>query len=110
MSSIELMYLIQLRLSSEPVSGTLCIAHGTSHEAYRHFGLYKYKGLVTNPCIELTKEMILNMDKDLYIVFAEYNRVYKPKFSYMELKYLVPQLRKCGYKPTCYDQRLSLSR
>ena len=110
MSSIELLFIVQLRLASVPISGTLCKVLRLQLAAMEYFGIYAYNKLVTIPFVELTEDMVYGITKDIMKVFVEYNLVYHPIYTDKEISLLTPQIRRYGYKVIRYNNRLSMSR
>lgn len=104
LSDTDLFYLMEIRVCSKKVSGTLYHSTLPIDKALAHFDVYPYIGFFTNDIIhEFSEDQIFRWSRDLVVILAEYLHVATPIFTEQEYLMVSEQCDLYGFGTQRYN-------
>ena len=102
LEEVEILRIIELRIKTTPISGTLCRVKDviTIRKAMEYFDIWNHHSYISHPYIELNSDIFQRMTRDLFRIFVEYTHEWVPMYTDKEIELMRIYGKKFGYTLT----------
>lgn len=103
---------MELRIKTKPIVGTLCFIEDPKliHNAMRYFDCWNHEQYISQPFIEIDKDLYENMDLELFKIYVELLRFWMPPCTTGEIRSTIDLCKKFGYELNRHKDRISIRR